>query len=483
MACSNCNQTTPVSIYDIQYLYSQNTCNACNDPECGSNYLNAKCVFYSGPNLTCASIDTSDNLETIIQKLDEQVCGITGDYSAFNFSCLANEAVITTEQQFVETISDFVCQVRTDLDEFLTIDFPTYQADVASDFSAINNPTITCVSAGVVSTDTLNTVLAKYCTKFGSLDAAISVSVVDWDQCFTVVTPPTTVAEGFDLIIDQLCLVKATAESSAVLPTFNNLTSCLATPGASDSLVTTINKIKDKLCTLPELDNTTLTSSCITIPSTSNDLEGLLQNLLDKVDTLSENLITFDSGDFTVVATDSGDPCLGKTVALSSAPAADRLVAINVADTVPGTLTEKLIAGTGVTLDTTTTPGTMIINSTGVSTDTKVLAHSSDLNPSGYLDEKLQGGTSTSGITISTSFDSTANKVSIVPTLNWSTFITDFIAVLQDNETLFAEFCALVSSCPSPCAAPTNVEVTYSAATTTTTTTSTSSTTTTTTTV
>jgi hypothetical protein len=480
MACSNCNQTSPVSIYDIQYLYSQNTCNSCNDPDCGSNYLNAKCVFYSGPNLTCSDIETSDNLETIIQKLDTQVCSITGDYSSFNMSCLAAEAVITTEQQFVEFISDYVCSIRTDLDEFINVDFPTYQADVQADFNSIINPGITCVSAGVISTDTLNTVLTKYCTKFSSLDSELDVSLVDWDQCFTVVTPPTTVSEGFDLLIDQICLVKATAEASATLPTFNNTTSCLPTPGAADSLVTTINKIKTKLCELPTLDNSALTSSCVSIPSTANDLEGLLQGVLDKIDTLSENMITFDAGDFSVVATDSGDPCLGKTVSLTTEPASDRYVAINVGDLSPGTLEDKLSAGTNITLDTTTVPGTMIINSSGSATDTKVKADSADANAAGYLSDKIEGGTSVSGITISTVFNSTTNKVSVVPTLNWGTFLDDFVAILQDNEELLLKFCNLIATCPSPCDAPSNVDVTYTPGTTTTTTTSSTTTTTTT---
>ena len=37
--------------------------------------LDSTCVFYEGPNLICSGINTNDNLETIIEKLDAAVCG------------------------------------------------------------------------------------------------------------------------------------------------------------------------------------------------------------------------------------------------------------------------------------------------------------------------------------------------------------------------------------------------------------------------
>ncbi len=476
MPCTNCNSSTPVSIYDIQYLYSS-TCTSCNDPECGSSYTNAKCVFYDGPSLECSEIDNSDNLEVIIQKIDEKLCSATGDYSTYNFNCLDDDTAITTEAQFVNAITAYACSLRTDLDEFTETTFPAYQDEVTGIVQGISGGQgiTSCSEIGIVSGDDLSTVLgklsAKLCTVYtGHLD----LTGVNWGQCFTVVTPPTTVPAAFDLLIDHICLVKTTAESSAVLPTFNNIGSCLASPGASDTLVATVGKIKDRLCLTPTLDNDNLSSTCISIPSSDTDLEGLLQNVLDKLDELSQAKPTFDSGDFDIVA--GGDPCDGVIVSLATPSTQDRFVAINVGDTSPGTLSSKITAGANITLDTTTTPGTMIVSSSaGSSVDEKVKAFVGDPNASSYLINKLEG-TSGDGIDITTTSNVVDGKVSINPSVNWTTFVTQLIDALENDDDLKTQFCNLIASCPSPCDPPTNIEVTYSAPTTSSTTTTTTTT-------
>ena len=37
--------------------------------------LDSTCVFYEGPNLICSGVNTNDNLETIIEKLNDAICG------------------------------------------------------------------------------------------------------------------------------------------------------------------------------------------------------------------------------------------------------------------------------------------------------------------------------------------------------------------------------------------------------------------------
>lgn len=37
--------------------------------------LDSTCVFYEGPNLVCSGINTNDNLETIVEKLNDAICG------------------------------------------------------------------------------------------------------------------------------------------------------------------------------------------------------------------------------------------------------------------------------------------------------------------------------------------------------------------------------------------------------------------------
>ena len=40
--------------------------------------LNATCVFYEGASLTCAGINTNDTLETVIVKLNDKLCNVSG---------------------------------------------------------------------------------------------------------------------------------------------------------------------------------------------------------------------------------------------------------------------------------------------------------------------------------------------------------------------------------------------------------------------
>lgn len=462
MACLNCNSTSPVSIYDIQYLYSQNTCNSCNDPECGGNNLNAKCVYYAGPNLVCSDIESGDTIEVALQKIDAQLCAVTGDYSLYNTDCLSEITTITTEQQFVETISSYVCDLSGDLDTFINTTFTNYQTTVDNRFDVIEIPgTTSCAFVGITAGDTLQVVLQKLSNAVCDIsDTQLDISTVDWDQCFVVAEIPENISEGFDLIIDQLCSIKTDLESlSTTLPTFNNTTSCLASPGTTDSLVDTINKIKTRLCLSPTFDINALTWNCLTKPSTTTtNLQDAFQTVLDAIDDLKASMPTFDSGDFVVTPTNISDECEGKTVALATPIDQDRYVAVDGSDTSPGTLVQKLTAGTNITLDTTTTPGTMIINSSGgVAVDEKVKAFSSDPFPSSFLNNKVEGDTN-DGVTISTSNNLTLGKVTFTPSIDWSIFIPALVDAINNDPDLKELFCTLVSSCPSPCEPPTNVQ-------------------------
>src|SRR5258708_1798727 len=100
MPCINCIQTT-AGITG----FSPSNCTSL--PSCA---LNANCVIYSGPNLQCSGIVTNDALDIILQKIDPLLCSASGDYSGYNTYCLAP---ITTQKQFVESISNYVCTLNT----------------------------------------------------------------------------------------------------------------------------------------------------------------------------------------------------------------------------------------------------------------------------------------------------------------------------------------------------------------------------------
>lgn len=440
--CIPCTTTSPVT-FTTQYWYNAQCTDTCTSSG-GSTCCDASDTIYNGPALTCSGIEPLDTLETIIQKLDEQVCSAIGDYSTYQFNCLEDwcSCTITTEAEFVDQITAYTCETRSNLDTFIATTFPSYQSALEERFTETEVPGITCATASVTSTSTLVQILNAYCTQITNIKAAIDVSSVDWDQCFTVGSPPSTVIGGFDLLIDQICTVKATADAAAILPTFNNTAyTCLSTPGASDTLVATITKILDVLCGLAEFDPANIDWGCT--GAEPADLEAGVQQIVNSLDTLLEALPTY-SEDFVVTATDEEDPCAGVTISLATPINQDRFVASNSSDTSPGTLIDKLSAGTSITLDDTTTPGLVIINSLETFT---VKANAAD-TASGYLDTKIEGQTdSTGALTIVESYNSGTDKLDLTPLINETEFMDYIFSRIETSMTWRSRFCSLVAAC------------------------------------
>lgn len=464
MACTNCTQTTAtITGFIPADCASINPC-----------FLDAGCVYYTGPNLACSGIATNTALDVILQTIDPLLCAATGDYSTYNTYCLAP---ITTQKQFVESISNYVCTLNTTVTTFIGTTFPAYQATVNSRFVALELPGITCSSASVINTDTLQQVLNKYCTKFGSIDTLLNVSSANWNSCYVVSPLPTSPVEGFNTLISEICILKSQiAGGGGSLPTFNNVGSCLPAPVTSaDTLVDTVNKIKTRLCQTGTLDTTTLTFGCVSnTVSGGQDLQGTLQNILTKVTAISQSLPTQWSADFTVTNVDNTNLCLGKNIDLAPLVITDRFVASSPSDMSPGTLQQKMIPGTNVTFDFVTSPGFMIVNSTGGSGvgDHKVAVDSSDSNPD-YLGAKLTAGGVTKGLQVYPSVDTVNGLVNLNINVNIASLFQGILDELSVNSSLFTSLCTLIAQCPSPCAAPSNVTVIYSGGTTSTTTTTT----------
>jgi len=464
MACNNCTQTT-ASITGFVPANCQET-SPC--------FLDSGCVVYTGPALSCSGITPNTNLETILQIIDPLLCASTGDYSTYNTYCLAP---ITTQKQFVETISNYVCNLNTTVTTFIGTTYVNDQNTLKGRVSALEIPGITCSSAGVVNTDTLITVLNKYCTKFGQIDSTLNPSGANWGQCYTVSPAPTTIVGGFNTLISQICILKGLVESgTASLPTFNNVGSCLPAPlTTSDTLVDTINKIKTRLCQTGTIDTTALTFGCVSNSvANGTDLQGTLQNILSKVTAIAQALPTQWSGSFAITNVDNSNLCLGKHVAFTGTLSTDRFVAATASDTSPGVLQDKLIPGTNISLDYITSPGFVIINTTGGSGagDHKVAADSGDTNPD-YLSQKLLTGTGNNGVTVTPVLDTTNHVVRLNVSVDPGVLFGAILDELADNPALFTRLCTAIASCPSPCAAPSNVTVVYQQGTTSTTTTTT----------
>lgn len=281
-------------------------------------------------------------------------------------------------------------------------------------------------------------------------------SSANWNQCFTVINIPTDVIGGFNTLIGQICTVKGIAESAAVLPTFNNIGTCLASPGANDSLVSTITKLRTRICQSPTWNANNVTWGCVTKPTNLTSIEEGINNILSITSTNSRNSITSFSGDFVVSLTDPSNPCSGKNIALATPINLDRLVASNPTDDSPGTLIEKLSAGTNITLDDVTTPGQVIITASNGTGNHLVLADVTDDTP-GYLDGKLNG-LSGANITISTSYNSGTKKVDVGASIDLSELFTALLNQMDSDSTLYSLFCSKVAACPSNCNPPSSIQ-------------------------
>lgn len=470
MACTNCNET-PINIPSVVALYTT----SCEE---NPSLINIKNYVYLGADLPCSEIYSGNNMETVIQKLDEKLCGVLGDFSTYNTECLTNAEgnPILTQQQFVESASLAICELRDEFDEFVDVTYKTYKSSVDSRFKLIEVPGTVSTTTGILSTSTIQNTLNILSSNIDNiLDVKLNLSSVVWNDCFVVSPAPTTIAEGFQTVLDQICIIKDGQTVDGSLPTFNNIGSCLASPVTSaDTLVATVNKIKTKLCELPEFDINDLTWGCTTKPSsTASDLQSAFQTVLNTTNDYKQNKLTF-SGDFIITQTGS-DACGGKTVSLATPSIQDRYVAVNVGDTSPGTLVDKLQAGTNTTFDTVTVPGKIIINSSGGGADVKVKSDITD--PSGgFLEDKIEVATNSNGVSVTKTTNTTSHKVALNTNIDGEALWNFMLEFLDSHPDTYAEFCERVTGCLPDCIIPPNVTVIYNPPTTTSTTTTTTTT-------
>ena len=164
--CIPCTTTSP-SVFSAQYFYNAQCTDTCGSGP--SSCCDASDTIYRGPALSCSGIEPLDNLETALQKLDEQVCSAIGDYSTYQFNCLEDwcSCTITTEAQFVDNITAYACETRDMLDTFLSSTYASYQTAINERFDDVDVPGITCATASVTSTSTLNEILLAYCNMKG----------------------------------------------------------------------------------------------------------------------------------------------------------------------------------------------------------------------------------------------------------------------------------------------------------------------------
>lgn len=344
--CTDCNSSNPISFSGSWFPRSP-----CSDSSsgCEGAAYDSTCVYYNGPALPCSEIETLDSLELALQKIDEKLCSILGDYSTYNMHCLPTwwEAAILSEEDFVDAITDYVCTLDETVTTFIETTFVEYQTDVDERFDDIEVPGIVCASAGVINTDNLVTVLTKYCTKFSDIDDAIDMSTVTFNTCITVIGTVDTVAEGMQVLANQICTLYTLIAEGGILPTFNNYGTCIGGT-SSDSLSETIDLIVDRLCLTPTYDFDIVTWGCFTEPTT---FQEFIETTVAYLNTLNDAKYEFDGGDFTLTPVNPMDSCAGQIVSLATPLNVDRFVASNALDVAPSTLVDKLTSVGSLTFD------------------------------------------------------------------------------------------------------------------------------------
>lgn len=449
MSCTNCTGTSSFSLPNLQNICSSGVKTDTMD------------VVYTGPILSCIGVQPNTCLQDIIQSINTKVCQSVGDYTQYNFNCLeVLYPPITNEEEFVFAITDYACKLSDRVDDLEN----TLNTEITNIQTQIDN----IVSPGLVSNcpslviydinSTLDQIITAQTNAICSINANLSLTGVLWSKCYTVTTPPITIVDGFNEVINQICLTKAAISTGGLLPTFDNTGTCLSAPTATDSLVDTIIKIRSRLCLTPTFVAANLpVSTCVQFSGAST-LEQVIAAQNNQIDQVSTQSIRGASSQFVLTPIDPSQPCLGRTIALNTS-VIDRNVASNSADTTPGTLFDKLQAGTNFNLDFSTTPGKVILNATGAAlSDEKVKATSTDPS-SGYLDSKLIGDSSDPIIQIAVT--SLTSSLRVTPSLDLTALATALLDTIQNNTTLKAKFCEITNSCPVACSVPTNVSVTF----------------------
>ena len=326
--CNSCN-----------YCVSQCTCSnptlvtPASIPATGcisTNY--ARCVYYSGNNISCGSISITNgqNLDTVVNTLSTAICNVTPAdlaWGTFNYQCLRENGTltnsgpsnITTGKEFAEAVSIALCSLATAVDVTPNI--------------VISGPCSTYFSGLVPGTSTLVNILDDFIVKLCALNAINDTSTVTtacsaglWTS---VPAYGSTLGTWVNWIKTNVCSLVTTLQGrvtnletfesnlytfvgDSTLSLIDNSTSCISGSG-SDDLLTTIGLIKTKLCAI----NTTVSAypnfAAITLPWTScpglfptySSTASLTTQLTRIVNEIAARTYGFSS-DFTVTATACG---------------------------------------------------------------------------------------------------------------------------------------------------------------------------------
>src|SRR5699024_11103004 len=292
MACNDCSPNIEIN-YDSPWSNPVGGNFDCQgESNGGTASSNSEDISYNGTNLACYRAESGDPLDDVLQKIDGQICSVLGDYSTYNTYCLSN---ITTEKEFVETISGELCTLKDDFNDFVNNTYANEIITINASIDDLDTPDIHSNCTNIFSpnsSDTLKQTLQKISKSLCTINNDIlDLSSVNWGNCYTVPTTPTNIGEGFDVLLDQICLLKSEVENSSPSTVIiDNSGSCLVGGTANDSLLDTIGLIKTRLCKTGTFDGSLLDWSCLNTPTLNSDtdIQTAFQSLISEVKSLKQ---------------------------------------------------------------------------------------------------------------------------------------------------------------------------------------------------
>lgn len=445
--CTYCNSSNNIVYYSV----TNSTCTT-GTSSC-SMQVDASCTYYTGANLTSIGVNANTTLQDALVALNTTISEITGiNWDEFDYSCLDAVTPITTAEEFAETISAYVCTLNTEVETFIDTTYATDKTAIEASITAINEPELSSTSIGVVDTDTIKQVLTKILTNLSGVNTSIDPSTANWNA-FSVVSPlPDTIVEAFNTVIawiDDLY----TNPPEAELPQFDTRNTCLSDPQEADTLYDTVVKIIERLCELPEFDIDDLTwQACIANPNEGGgaDLVSTFNLILQRLNSVySGRVVEYDSDYFETSYSTVDNACSGLVLTIKDGVGlSDKLVALDAGDASPNYLLNKITAGTNITFDTATAPGTVIIDCDA--TDTLVKADAADTTAD-YLINKINGKSDADiALTLTESYNGTTDKVDITPSFDWDKVTEKVLQALAANNTNLTTFNGLVCAA-QPC--------------------------------
>lgn len=447
--CKPCNSTG----YQSSYYSAWQECSTPPIYDGCPTIVDTACISYTGADLTCSGLGTNICLEKILQRYDELLCSVAGNYAGYNVFCLDP---VETEKEFVEQISKYVCDLNTKVDDFIGTTFPTIINGLQDQIDNLNNPNITspCTSIGINVNDNQKNVLLKLVNAGCELYSMLDLSSANWNQCFTIVgTNPKSPLEAVNTLISQICAVKQAQLNNGTIPVFNNTNTCL-NGSATDSLETTVIAIRDRLCLTPSIDLGSLNFGCV-LPTQT--FQTLTQNILNNISGLNQAKAVFDPTSFNIDKVDPSNNCAGVKISLKGAVTSDRLVAASPTDLNPGTLLDKLDHDSNITITLVGEKVKIGLANANTLLDEKVKVNGADPQAGYLIDKIIAVGTSP----LSLGAGVLNNQVQISGSINVGALVPLIFDIIEQDSELKARFCALVNACPATCSAPTNASVNF----------------------